>query len=403
MKKSLDIAHKIWRCLPRNFRQNLFRRLGTIGVQKSSGLSADYGRAPIYVVGLFSTASGLGEGARLMYAALRENKAAIDVSAVFRHCDYRWEASKHMPCAHDICAPVIVHINAPFFANALQAAQHKLPKKRRIIGYWAWELPQVPHSWQGARPFVYEVWVPSNFVRNALSGMIDVPIRVVPHPLPDFFEEKVHSPDGNGPSKGPFKFLVMFNCGSSFMRKNPLGAVRAYHIAFGDSDDVHLHIHALNPHMAPAGMAQLQKEIEDCDNISLSHEVLSQPDLWKLINDHDAIISLHRSEGFGLVPAQAMICAKPVIVTNWSGNMDFTTDENACLVNSTLVRAQDVQGTYDSKEMLWAEPDCEHAALHMRAVFDDPKNTAQKAAKARRDIMAHTSQACFQKFIQDLG
>lgn len=34
-------------------------------------------------------------------------------------------------------------------------------------------------------------------------------------------------------------------------------------------------------------------------------------------------ISLHRSEGFGLVMAEAMLLETPVIATNWSSNTEF--------------------------------------------------------------------------------
>jgi len=36
----------------------------------------------------------------------------------------------------------------------------------------------------------------------------------------------------------------------------------------------------------------------------------------------------HRSEGFGLFIAEAMYLGKPVIVTNYSGNTDFTRPDN---------------------------------------------------------------------------
>ncbi len=37
----------------------------------------------------------------------------------------------------------------------------------------------------------------------------------------------------------------------------------------------------------------------------------------------DIVISTHRSEGFGLICAEAMRLGKPVIATGWSGNLDL--------------------------------------------------------------------------------
>ena len=45
--------------------------------------------------------------------------------------------------------------------------------------------------------------------------------------------------------------------------------------------------------------------------------------MMQLINSIDSLISLHRSEGFGLHLAEAMAMGKAVIATNWSGNTDF--------------------------------------------------------------------------------
>jgi glycosyltransferase involved in cell wall biosynthesis len=40
----------------------------------------------------------------------------------------------------------------------------------------------------------------------------------------------------------------------------------------------------------------------------------------------DVFVSLHRSEGFGLGLAEAMLLGKPVVGTAYSGNADFLDD-----------------------------------------------------------------------------
>ena len=52
----------------------------------------------------------------------------------------------------------------------------------------------------------------------------------------------------------------------------------------------------------------------------------------RLISLTDCYISLHRSEGFGLTLAEAMSLEKPVIATAYSGNLDFMTPANSCLI-----------------------------------------------------------------------
>lgn len=48
-------------------------------------------------------------------------------------------------------APLVVHVNAPFLPLALMRLGRGLTRGRRIIGYWAWELPVVPPEWHGGR------------------------------------------------------------------------------------------------------------------------------------------------------------------------------------------------------------------------------------------------------------
>ena len=54
--------------------------------------------------------------------------------------------------------------------------------------------------------------------------------------------------------------------------------------------------------------------------------MLPPADMAGLMAAVDIVLSLHRSEGFGLVPAEAMQLGKPVVATGWSGNMDFMND-----------------------------------------------------------------------------
>ena len=51
----------------------------------------------------------------------------------------------------------------------------------------------------------------------------------------------------------------------------------------------------------------------------------------------DCFLSLHRSEGFGRGPAEAMFFGKPVIATGWSGNMDYMAPGTAFPVRYRLL------------------------------------------------------------------
>jgi glycosyltransferase involved in cell wall biosynthesis len=103
-----------------------------------------------------------------------------------------------------------------------------------------------------------------------------------------------------------------------------------------------------------------------------------------LTNVSDIVLSLHRSEGFGLGLAEAMLLRKPVIATGWSGNMTFMNKESAALVDYRLIPAHDRRDVYFGAS--WADPDQAVAAAHLRRLADDA--SARTALGARGEIEA---------------
>jgi glycosyltransferase involved in cell wall biosynthesis len=111
-----------------------------------------------------------------------------------------------------------------------------------------------------------------------------------------------------------------------------------------------------------------------------------------LVEASDVIVSLHRSEGFGLVPAEAMYLGKPVIATGWSGNMDFMNNTNSCPVGYELV-THGVRESYPQRHegQYWAAPDVEHAAHWMRRLYDDAAFRAKIGERAKQTMRSEFS------------
>ena len=97
----------------------------------------------------------------------------------------------------------------------------------------------------------------------------------------------------------------------------------------------------------------------------------------------DIVLSLHRSEGFGLVPAEGMLLGRAVVLTNWSGNTDFTDAETAALVPYRLVPAVDPRGVFQAPGAVWAEADVDAAAAHLRRLAADPASRIALGARAQ--------------------
>ena len=100
---------------------------------------------------------------------------------------------------------------------------------------------------------------------------------------------------------------------------------------------------------------------------------MSAAEIDALYADSDVVISLHRSEGFGLILAEAMMRGLPVIATDWSGNVDFVTAETGIPIPYRLIPASDPQSaTYDQPGTVWADADVEAAADALRRLRRAP-------------------------------
>jgi glycosyltransferase involved in cell wall biosynthesis len=127
------------------------------------------------------------------------------------------------------------------------------------------------------------------------------------------------------------------------------------------------------------------------DDIILIIEAISDLEMTELLSCCDAFVSLHRSEGFGLGAAEAMSLAKPVIVTNWSGPVDYLSAENSFRVPYRLVTIADPGSKYYKPGLEWAEPDLDVATGYMRALVDDPALGEVVGRQAALDIAGQLS------------
>ncbi len=327
----------------------------------------------VIVAGELTRASGLGECARLMLRALQISgvpTGALDIGAKLpAHAD------DLPPWPETILADaaLVLHVNAPLLPLVLARLPRGLTRGRRIVGFWAWELPCVSAEWRVGARFVHDVWAPSQFTADALARL-GPSVRTVPPPL------AVAPPRPAPLDRAAFGLpadavvtLVGFNLASSFVRKNPLGAVAAFRAAFGDRRDRLLLLKVGNPSHAPRDMAILAAAIDGAPNIRVETRTMPPAEAHALTAAADIILSLHRSEGFGLVPAEAMLLGRPVIATGWSGNMTFMDQDCAALVGYRLVPARDRRGVYAIAGAEWAEPDLDQASASLRRLADAPE------------------------------
>ena len=257
-------------------------------------------------------------------------------------------------------------------------------RSRYTIGQWAWETDKVPAYWDGAYEFVDELWVYSRYVAENLARAADPGVPVVVVPLP------VEAPEP-GRATVPFAlpdrylFLFAFDYFSTLERKNPVGLVEAFRRAFEPGEGPILVLKTLNADHRPHERERLRYAIGGRDDVVVVDETLEAGEMAALLARADCVVSLHRAEGFGLLPAEAMALGKPVIATGFSGNTDFMTPANSYLVDWQLTQVGPNAEHYP-EDGTWAEPSIEHAATLMREVWSDPEAARARGARARAEV-----------------
>lgn len=376
MTERLGLAHRLWRGVPPAPRRAVLRAATTLMAPRPDPVPPAVSRG-VVLGGEMTRISGLGEAARLLHAGiatLGHDRGAVRLGVL------------HPPDRRALPdgAALVLHVNAPSIPLMLARAGRGFLRGRRVIGFWNWELERLPPDWSGGARFVHEVWAPSAFTKAAIEAIHPGRVRLVPYPLAalDLPAARRDRP-AFGLDEDAIVTLVVANLGASFARKNPLGAIAAHRAAFGDRADRVLVLKLAGGAAFPADMARVRGAIGKVGNIRLIDETWTAERLRTLFASADILLSLHRAEGFGLVPAEAMLRGIPVVATGWSGNLQFMDRDSAGLVDHRLVPVADDRDIYSLNDAVWAEPDIEHAATWLRRLVDDPPLRAALAARGQ--------------------
>jgi glycosyltransferase involved in cell wall biosynthesis len=179
-------------------------------------------------------------------------------------------------------------------------------------------------------------------------------------------------------------FIASFDPSSDPTRKNPVAVLHAFRAAFPEQDEregavARLVFRINNPNssaMARNATASLVELCRGDERIHLVLEPMSYERVLSLYASCDAFVSLHRAEGLGLAPLEAMRMGLPVIATGWSGNMSFMDHRSACLVRYRQVQVSGQHPFYRPEllgpDAIWAEPVIEDAIYWMRKLRSDP-------------------------------
>ena len=343
----------------------------------------------VTIVGFHRGALGIGEDARCLMMALRHS--GIPVSLIDL-CHAKLEkvaeagAFEAFECEQP-CFPIVVICAPPFETARIRAEWGEGPfAGRKVVGYWPWELTELGRNWAHAYDLVDEIWVASRFLESVFKAETEKPVHLMPM-LVDVSQTRRISLEPYGIAPGDFVFLAMFDFNSTITRKNPLGIIEAFRSAFpGRETDVKLLIKTTHAEQQAEAWRTVEEAIGQDERIIVIDGAMDRAEVCGLIAAVSCFVSLHRSEGFGRVLAEAMALVTPVIATDWSGSRDYLSQQTGFPVRCSLRRVQEDE--YPQAAGSWADPDLADAAQQMRRLRDQPSIASARVALGQRVVGA---------------
>jgi hypothetical protein len=121
---------------------------------------------------------------------------------------------------------------------------------------------------------------------------------------------------------------------------------------------------------------------DTCPPIYLIHGDLSETEMASLYHHPKvkAMVSFTKGEGYGRPLAEFTLSGKPILVSGWSGHIDFLPTENSILLEGTLTQVDESSAdTFILKEAQWFSVNYSNAAGLMYDVFNNYKVYTEKS------------------------
>jgi len=361
------------------------------------------------IVGFARGELGIGEDVRMAAKSCLENQYPFSIfetpiSLQSRNTDESFAAFITKDPCYDIN---VFFLPATETLRTVMHCGNELVKNRYNIGGWQWELPVWPEKFSFYYKCVDEIWASSLYTKNAFQSTAPVPVFHIPHAvhipeLPDYQRDYFGLPNDM------FLFLFVFDGLSRVERKNPYAVVQSFLAAFPRKQypDVRLVMKTMNLLEQHPVTDKIRAAIEQDDRIIVVNRVLSRLEVLALIRCCDAFVSLHRAEGFGRVIAEAMLLSRPVIVSNYSGNVDFTTSETAFVVDGRMIDIHPEEYMFGEGQQ-WFDPDIEQAAVLMRHCVEKRDDVMKKVVAAKNLIETEYSPLTvgrlYEKRLKEIG
>lgn len=231
----------------------------------------------------------------------------------------------------------------------------------KAILYFAWETSRIPKEWVNVVRKVKSIWTVSDYCKGIISEFVSPKkISVLPIPYAGRKKRLVGNDDLLRILKIKKKeyFLFQADYYSCLERKNVLGAIKAYKYSIAKDHNIKLLLHIKNLPRKHLWRDLISNEINRDSTILLLEKDLTEFQNHQLLVHSYALISLHRSEGYGLSIMDAISYGVPTIVSRYSGNLMFCNDLNSILISGREVKVgKNAAKIYKDSQGSWFDAD----------------------------------------------
>jgi glycosyltransferase involved in cell wall biosynthesis len=290
-------------------------------------------------------------------------------------------------CPHGFEVGVHVYNPDVFLGMVRQYGGGLLLPNRINVAVVNWETQHLPQAWPAVLSLYERLAAPSRFTAHAVSRATGREVHVLPNCV------SLRPPRARARTDSHYEFLCLFDAHSDFDRKNPLAAIRAFCQAASDlPGDVSCRLRVKCHSNTPPSMLAMLKAAAGGATVEIVAETLSEDGMQRLWAECDCLVSLHRSEGFGLPVAEALARGIPVVVTRQGGILDFMDDRGGLLIDGVPAvpgPAGSASGYHEWSG--WVEPDIQSAAAAMRLVMNNYPAAVARARNGRERLGDYTA------------
>lgn len=280
------------------------------------------------------------------------------------------------------CDIVVAHLVPEYLEACLE------PGKRNYA-YCTWEADRIPAHWPAILNRFEAVLVPSTFNAEAFrAGGVTVPVHVVPHIRRHAIDDV--TPAARAELRERLGFRpddhVFYTIGAWMLRKDLPRLVKAFLAEFTADETAALCIKTSSrpvhfPLPQEQGKTASELVQETIHAFAARSGRAQLPRVGVLAGDGleggwidclhgigDTYVSLSRAEGWGMGAFDAAALGRPVLMTGWSGQLDYLGRDHPGLIGGRL-EAIDWPGTTYMPDQRWAVADVADARAKMRYRF----------------------------------